>query len=98
MLFHKKLVKYHEENEGIITAISDCKITIGVEKIRLKEGKDGYNHSDLAKGAIQNFLSYDEPHSLELKAGETFSIQSFVAYAIIGEYIIDVPEVIFSVS
>ena len=90
--------KYHEQSSAVISAVTDCSITIGVAKTTLKEGRDGFNHADLAKGAIQHLLSYDEPKTQLLKQGSSLEIESFTAYQVIGEYTINAKEVVFSVS
>jgi hypothetical protein len=76
---------YHEEGKLKITALNVTKITIGT-KCRIKEAKDGFNHPDLANGAIAYFFSWPPQKTIILQTGETFIIDEFVAYQIKGDH------------
>ena len=94
MLYIKKYFKFHTEKKyATLIAISDCEINFGVEKIRLKESIDGYNHSDLAQAAFQHFFSWPKIKKIKLKKSEKITIKSFEAYTVDGDYKIDSNEV-----
>ena len=63
-------------------------LTIGTPKTRIKENREGFNHSDLAKGAIANFFCWGS-QQVFLRDGDSYVLGPFVAYRvdhIYGEY------------
>lgn len=97
MLFLKTYRKF-TTTSATITTLSDCRIFFGLKKTKLKEDEDGYNHDDLARGAIHHLLSYGEERIIELEANKTLDIEGFTPYYICGKYSINAKEFIFSVS
>jgi hypothetical protein len=97
MLYISKYFKYHEnKNSAILTALDDCIIEFGTDLIKLKEGKDGTNHCDLAKSAFLHFFSWPKKTTRKIKKSEKIEIDSFVAYLVIkGKYKISTNENIF---
>lgn len=78
---NSKIFQYHEKGVKIFTAISEeFSIVIGVPKIGFKAGLDGYNHPDLALGALLNFFCWPPQKMIILKKYEQFSIEPFIAY------------------
>jgi len=86
---NSKKFKYYEKGRLQITAIGPTEITIGTPKTRIKEAKDGFNHPDLAAGALANFFCWPPQHVLLLNPQETYSIEPFVAFQIRGNHQIE---------
>lgn len=68
-----------------VTAVSDqVSITLGTPKTGFKAGADGFNHPDLAAGALFNFFCWPPQKEVILEPGDTLLIEAFVAYQIKG--------------
>lgn len=75
--------RYHENGQLILTVISgQVSIVVGTPKTGFKAGNDGFNHSDLAVGALFNFFCWPPQKVIILNPEEEFVIDAFVAYRI----------------
>lgn len=98
MIYFTKYFKYHTKKQAVLYAESDCVLTLGTDKIRLKESKNGYNHEDLAKAAFQHFMCWPAKKDFFLKKNDKIIIEPFVAYCVFGKYKITTHENIFFIS
>lgn len=77
-LFH-----YHESGTlKIIVRNGSIRLVIGVPQTRIKDGPDGFNHPDLAKGAIMNFFCWPPQRTLTVGPNQEYEIGPFIAYKI----------------
>lgn len=81
-----KPFEYYETGDLTVVANGKVQIVLGTPPTRLKEGKDGFNHPDLAFGALANFLGWPPQKIIELSESETYTIEPFTAYQITGDF------------
>ncbi len=87
MLKVRNQFQYHERGTKIILAVGDAvQVEIGVPATKIKTGEDGFNHRDLALGALCNFLSWPPSNRKILMKGERLKLEAFTAYRIQGEF------------
>jgi hypothetical protein len=78
---NSKIFTYHEKGIKVFTVISgELSVLIGTPKIGFKSDYDGFNHKDLALGALLNFFCWPPQKLIVLQNKEILSIEPFVPY------------------